>query len=399
MSFKRPNKYIYLDYASTTPLDKQVLKEMLKYSGPEFANPSSVHNYGQNAKKAIDIARLKISKILNCDFKEIIFTSSATESNNTILKGVAFYYLHNTKIVPHIITTNIEHKSILEPASDLKKFKVEISYLEVQEDGLINVNKLPSLIQPNTVLVSIQYVNSEIGVIQPIKKIGEILASINEQRLLKQLPIIRFHTDAVQAANYLALDTKELMIDAMTLSSHKIYGPKGIALLYLKKGTPFEPIITGGLQEVRRRAGTENVPAICGFAKALEICQKIKQKETARMIKLRNYLLKLLKDKLPKFQLNGSLKERIANNLNISFPGLQSDRILISLDEMGFAVSAGSACLSDSFEQSYVLKAINPNYKSDSRDSVRITLGRFTTRQDIEKFAQALYTLLSPLKK
>lgn len=398
MTVNKSDKYTYLDYASTTPLDGEVMKEIMKYSAPAFANPSSVHKYGQKARQAIDLARLRISRILNCDFSEIIFTSSATESNNTALKGIVFYYLHNTDIIPHIITTNIEHKSVLEPANDLKRFKVEVSHLEVDRDGLVNIDELKSLIRDNTVLVSIHYVNSEIGVIQPIKEIGKILQGINLRRSLNKLPTIYFHTDAVQAANYLTLDTKELMVDAMTLSSHKIYGPKGIALLYLKKGLLFEPIITGGPQEFKLRAGTENVSGICGLAKALEIVYKTREKESHRLIILRNYLLKLLQKKLPKFEVNGSLRARIANNLNISLLEAKTDEVLISLNEIGFAVSAGTACLSGQTEPSYVLKAISGNNKNKMGGGIRITLGRFTTKQDVEKFAKALYTVVLSLR-
>ncbi len=392
---KRSGKYVYLDYASTTPLDNEVAKEVARCNQLIFGNPSSAHKYGQDARQAVDMARFKISRILNCDFREIIFTSSATESNNTILKGVAFYYLHNTNLIPHIITTEIDHKSVLEPLNYLKKFKIEISYLEVGSDGLININRLKSLIKDNTVLISIHYVNSEIGVIQPIKKIAQTLKAINEKRLSKGKAPIVFHTDAVQAANYLTLDTKELMIDAMTLSSHKIYGPKGIALLYLKKATPFEAMMMGGSQEFGFRAGTENVSGICGFSKALEICQNLKEKEGKRLSDLRNYLLKLLRAKLPQVQVNGSLTERIANNLNISLPGIKMDRVIIALDVAGFAVSVGSACLADS--SSYVLKAIGTN-KNQTRDGIRITLGRFTSRQDIEKFVKVLYTIVLSLR-
>lgn len=387
------NKTIFLDYASTTPVDRNVLKAMMPYFSEVFANPSSIHYEGQKAKIAIDEARRKIAELLNCEFEEVIFTSSATESNNLAIKGIAFWYLFKEKKIPHIITTKIEHKSVLEPIEDVKYLGGEISYLNVDKTGIIKLEELKKLIKENTVLVSCHYVNSEIGVIQPIKKISDILKKINKNRKIK----IWLHTDAVQAVNYLEIDIKKLGVDLMTISSHKIYGPKGIALLYKSNSVKLFPLITGGGQENNIRSGTENVPGIIGFQKALEITQALKEKELKRIKSLRDYLIKKLTQKIKDFEINGSLSKRIPNNLNISIKGVLSDTLVMALDRKGISVSSGTACLAGSQEPSYVLMALGKS-KAQALQSLRITLGRYTTKQDIEKFVDSLQKVLVNLK-
>lgn len=390
-------KKIYLDYAATTPVDKNVLKAMQPFFQENFGNPSSINLFGQNARIAIDQARYKIARILNCEFDEIIFTSSATEANNLALKGTAFYFLNKKHFRPHFISTNIEHKSVLKTLEDLKDFNIETSYLKVNKDGLINPRDLANVIKDSTVLVSVNYVNSEIGAVQPIKEIAGILKDINIIRLKNGLSKIFLHIDAVQAANYITIDIKELNIDLMTLSSHKIYGPKGIGLLYKAKKVNISALISGGDQEFGLRSSTENVPAIIGFSKALEINEKIKSKESQRIKKLRDYLIEILKKKIPFIEINGTLKERIPNNLNFSIKGITGQTLLIALDQEGIAVSTGTACLSNSQEPSYVLLALGKNNR-DSYNSLRITLGRDTIKEDLEKFVESLYTIVKRFK-
>ena len=397
MSIK--GKKIYLDYAATTPVDKEVLKEMQPYFDKKFGNASSIHSFGQEAIVAIDQAREKIAKLFSCDFSEIIFTGSATESNNLAILGIArnfqFSILNFQK--KHIITTAIEHESVLEPMRELEKVGHEVTYLPIDKDGLIKISDLEKSIKDNTILISIIYANNEIGTIQPIKEIGKLLEKINKKRRENGLPKIYFHTDAVQALNYLECRPDWLKIDLLTFSGHKIYGPKGIGGLYVRKGTPLSAIISGGGQEFGWRSGTENVPYIVGMAKAVEMVFKNREKRSQYILDLRNKLWKNIIKYNKGAKLNGSFSSRLPNNLNIRFAGLSNETLIVALDQAGIAVSAGSACSSRALAASHVLTAAGLTERQ-AKESIRITIGKDTTLAEIRKAAEIISVLSKKLK-
>lgn len=388
-------KKIYLDYAATTPVDKEVLKEMLPYFSGKFGNASSVHSFGQESINAVDKAREKIAILLECDFSEIIFTGSATESNNLAIKGMVTQ--HKTHNIKHFITTDIEHESVRESLIELEKMGHEITYLKVDRDGFIKVSDLEKAIKSNTILISIIYASNEIGTIQPIKEIGKLIEKINVKRREQNLPKIYFHTDAVQAFNYLECRPDWLKVDLLTFSGHKIYGPKGIGGFYVRKGAPLSPVITGGGQEFGIRSGTENVPYIAGLAKAIELVFRnrginYKYVENLRN-KLLNYIIKYNKDA----ELNGALTNRLPNNINIRFSGVNNETFLVALDRMGVAVSAGSACSSRATNISHVLMAIGLNEKQ-AKESIRVTLGKYNTEKEIKIVAEIINKIAKSLK-
>ena len=392
----KTSKKIYLDYAATTPVDKEVLREMLPYFNKKFGNASSIHSFGQEAMAAIDEAREKIAKFFNCDFGEIIFTGSATESNNLAIKGIVTqpartiqsggHITHNTQ---HFISTKIEHESVLEPLKELEKNGHKVTYLSVDKEGLIKISDLEKNIKDNTVLVSIIYANNEIGTIQSIKEIGKLLEKINKKRQENELSKIYFHTDAVQALNYLECRPDWLKVDLLTFSGHKIYGPKGIGGLYVRMGTPLSPIISGGGQEFGWRSGTENIPYIVGIAKSIDLAITNREKRFRYVLDLRNKLWKNIIKYNKEAKLNGSFTHRLPNNLNIRFPAISNETLIVALDQAGIAVSAGSACSSRALAASHVLKAIGLTSKQ-MRESLRITLGKNTTKEEIKKAAEII---------
>jgi cysteine desulfurase len=393
---------IYLDHAATTPTDKRVVEALLPFLCDKFGNPSSQHFKGQESLIAIDNARESISKYLNCSPQEIIFTSGATESDNLILKGSILAsrklgFFKDKK--PHIITSNIEHPAILETLETLKREQhAEITLIKVNSEGLINPEDIKKEIKPNTVLVSIMYANNEIGTIQPITAIGKMLKRINEKRQKEKLPKIAFHSDAVQGIGYLESDVKKLFLDSLSLSAHKIYGPKGIGLLYVKKGTRLQRIQDGGEQEYRLRAGTLNTPGIVGMAKALEINQKEKEENNQRMRSLRDNLIDKVLSQIPNSRLNGSPEYRIPSNANFSFKGVEGEGIMLFLSEQEIAVSTGSACSSGSLEPSHVIEALGL-HGFDAHSSLRISLGKDTTQTEIDQTVEALKKTIQKLQK
>src|SRR3989344_1302032 len=397
---------IYLDYAATTPVDKEVLQTMIPYFSLKFGNASSIHFFGQEAIAAVDQAREKIARVLNCDFSEIIFTGSATESNNLAIKGLTANLsyrkdLRSTGSIGadfkfHIISTKIEHESILEPLKEAEKAGYEVTYLPVNEDGLIKISDLEKNIKDNTILVSIIYANNEIGAIQPIKEIGKLLEKINKKRRETGLSKIYFHTDAVQALNYLECRPDWLKIDLLTFSGHKIYGPKGIGGIYVRKNTLLSPIISGGGQEFGLRPGTENVPYIVGLAKAVELAVKNREKRSKQVLDLRNKLWKNIIEYNKGARLNGSFSDRLPNNLNIRFPGLSNETLIIALDQAGIAVSTGSACSSRALAASHVLIAMALAPKQ-AMESIRITLGKNTTKEEIKEAAKIINKIVKQL--
>ena len=391
-------KRIYLDYASTTPIDPKVFRTLLPFLKDNFGNPSSVHYFGQKAQVAIDIAREKIAKFLGCSSEEIVFTGSATEANNLIIKGLTSYFLPQTSnFRPHIITSQIEHKAVLEPCKALGKKGVEITYLPVNDQGLIQISRLAKKIKENTVLVSTMYANNEIGVIQPIVEIGKLLKNINRIKEKSKVQKTYFHTDAVQAINWLDCKVERLGVDLLTLSGHKIYGPKGIGALYIKKGTPIEAQIRGGGQEQGLRSGTENVSAIVGLGAAIA---KVKsQKSKVKSIRrLRNKLIKETLRNIPDVKLNTPLQNSLPNIVNFSFKGAEGEAIVIALDQEGICVSTGSACAAKSLEPSHVLLALGLS-EEEAHTSVRFSLGRYTTEKEINYVLKVLPEVIAKLRK
>jgi cysteine desulfurase len=386
------SKIIYLDYAATTPIDPKVSKAMLPYLKGDYGNPSSIHYLGQRAKEAIEESRQKLADFLGCSSAEIVFTGSATEANNLAIFGLIKPYLSKEK-KRHIVTTQIEHHAVLEPCKELEDQGVAVTYLPVDKEGLVNIDDVKKTIMPETVLVSIMYANNEVGTIQPIAEIGRLLKEKSQKLKTK----IFFHTDAVQAVNYLDCNVDRLGVDLLTLSSHKIYGPKGIGALFIRKGVPITPIIYGGGQENNLRSGTENVAGIVGFGAAIE--QVKRRRSQVRIIKkLRDKLIgRILKD-IPNSKLNGSLEKRLPNNVNFSFKGAEGEAIVIALDQRGIAVSTGSACSSRSLEPSHVLMALGLS-EEEAHTSLRISLGRFTAEKEIDKFLKVLPIIVDRLRK
>lgn len=376
---------IYLDYASTTPVRKEVVEEMQKYFSDEFGNPSSVHSLGENAKKAVEEARRKIARVLGCNVNEVIFTSGGTESNNLALKG---FTLANKTRGKHIIVSKIEHDSVIEPCKWLEKNGFKVSYVDIGKNGIINPCDVLSEIRNDTILISIMYVNNELGTIQPIKNIVDIAHAQG----------IAVHTDACQATGYLGIDVCNLGVDLMTLNSGKICGPKGAGALFIRQGIDLEPIIHGGGQETGIRNGTENVPAIVGFGKAIELAAGEKENEIVRLKKLRNKLIDLLINKIRNTKLNGDLNERLPNNINITIPGIEAETLLTELSKQGIYASAGSACATTRLQPSHVLKAIGLSDK-EAFETIRLSLGKYTTEEDVVKAGEKMVEIVDVLEK
>ncbi len=370
---------IYLDNASTTQIDPKVLGVMLPYLKGKYGNPSSLHYQGRIAKGAIEKARQDIASILGSEKDEIIFTSGGTESDNLAILGIARSYKNKGK---HIIVSCIEHKAVLDSCKELEKEGFEITYLDVDKEGVISLEQLKSCIRKDTILVSIMYANNEIGTVQPIKEISKILKGS-----IVSNPI--FHCDACQASGALSLDVNDLGVDAITISSSKIYGPKGIGCLYLNKKYSVDPIIVGGGQERGLRSGTENVASIVGFAEALVISEKKRVKENKRLENLREYFLSKILLKIKGVSLNGGLKNRLPNNINISIRGVEGESLVLFLDNKGVYCSTGSACSSSDLKPSYVLRRIGLSSEY-SHCSIRLTLGRYTQKNDLNYVVKVL---------
>jgi len=377
-------KNVYLDYASTTPVDPRVLKAMLPYFSKKFGNTLSFHDKGAEAAEAVEKARKQIAKIINAKPSEIIFTSSATEANNLAIKGLA---LANKNRGKHIIISSIEHDSVSNTADWLRTQGFEITKLPVNKNGLVSSKELEKAIRKDTILVSIIHGNNEIGTVQDIKLLG------NTCRKNK----VYFHIDCAQSFGKIKIDVEKDNIDLLTASSHKIYGPKGAGLLYIKSGILITPLFHGGEHERNLRSSTLNVPAIVGFAKAAEICWKEKN-ENKRLSKLRDKLITGILKKIPHTKLNGDLKNRLANNANITFSFIEGESLLLELNLAGIFVSTGSACSSPKLEPSHVLMAIGKNAE-DAHGSIRFSLGRWTTEEDINYALKILLKTVERLRK
>lgn len=364
------NRIYYFDHAATTAVDEEVLREMIPYFSYSYGNPSSAYTIGRQNKMAIHLARQKVAKAINAKTKEIYFTGCGSESDNLALKGIAYA---NEKDKKHIITTKIEHHAILNTCKTLEQEGVEVTYLNVDKEGKINLQELENSIKQSTILISIMTANNEIGTIQPIKEIGKIA---RKHKIL-------FHTDAVQAIGNIKIDVKEMNIDLLSMSAHKFYGPKGVGALYVREGVNFKEIQDGGHQENGKRAGTENVAGIVGMGKAIELVYENIEEYNKKLIELREYCIEKLQSKIGKIKINGARKDRLPGNINISFLGEDSSDLLLKLDEKGICTSAGSACNTGASSPSHVLMAIGLN-NEEAEGALRITLGKENTKEDID---------------
>ncbi len=386
---------IYLDHAATTYLDPRVFEVMKSHMlEDDFGNPSSFHSAGKHAKEAVDEARAKVARILNCRSIEIIFTSGGTESNNLAILGL--YSAHKDR-GNHLISNTIEHHSVLHPLEYLeKKQGARVTLLDVDKYGQVQVDKILSALTPETLLVSVMYANNEIGTINHLHEIAKTIHDFRQGLGRKQSEPPFFHTDACQAAGALDLDVKKLGIDLMTINSAKIYGPKGVGALYVKGGIKLQPLIFGGGQESGLRGGTENIPGVVGFSTALELAQAEKNDENMRLCALRDYAVRELL-KIPKSRLNGHPIERLPNNINISFLDIEGEAMILYLDADGIYTSTGSACTSGSLDPSHVILGIGLPYEA-AHGSLRLSLGRKTTRDDIDRVLQALPGIVEKLR-
>ena len=477
INFLNSMKKIYLDHAATTPLHPEVIKIMNRCQRHYFGNASSIHSYGQEARRIIDDSRQMLAFYLNCSPSEIVFTSGGSESDNLAIKGIieailsqnhksqitnhkqisnpksqklkAESYKLEANFVPHVVTSAFEHHAVIDTIKELEaEGKIEATYIKPSSDGIVSVKDIELAIKPNTVLVSIMYVNNEIGTVQPIREIGKLIEHRNKEqnahRIISQKGHrnnnsetmeqwnsstklgasnrIFFHTDAVQAAEFYEMSVEYLHVDLLTFTAHKIYGPKGVGALYIKKGTPIKHQIVGGGQEYKLRAGTENVAGIAGFAKAVEIIarqrviarnrQQAVTKQSIKKIaapsglamtdntiaKLRDKLINGIEEKISDVRINGSRELRSPNNVNVTFHNAEGESILLNLDAEGIAASSGSACTSGSLEPSHVLMALGRKAE-ESHGSIRFTLGRGTTSADIDRVLEVLPGIIEKLRK
>ena len=375
----------YFDNAATTRINEEVLKEMFPYLTKEYGNASSMYSIGRQSRRAIENARKQVAQLLNCKPQEIYFTSCGTESDNTALKGVAF---KNKEKGNHIITSKIEHPAILHTCQNLEKQGFEVTYLNVDEEGTIDIEQLHNSIKPSTILISIMFANNEIGTIEPIEQISYIAKKHN----------IIFHTDAVQACGNVPIDVQKMGIDMLSLSGHKINAPKGIGALYVKDGIEFETYMDGGHQEHSKRAGTENVAEIVGLGKACEMAKNNMEKHIKYLQNLRDYYISQVEEKIPDVKLNGSRKNRLPGNSNFSFKDIRGDELLLKLDEKGICASSGSACSTGSLEPSHVLTAIGlPQNLLDG--TLRVTFGEDNTIEDVDYLVENLEQIVKMLRK
>ncbi|AHM56544.1 cysteine desulfurase IscS [Peptoclostridium acidaminophilum DSM 3953] len=379
-------KRIYMDYAATTPIKKEVVDAMMPYLTEHFGNPSSVHGFGRDVKKVIDESRDKIAKAVNAKPEEIFFTGGGSESDNMAIKGIAFAYKDKGN---HIITSKIEHHAVLHTCEYLEKnHGFEVTYLDVDKDGIISLEELRAAIKDNTVLITIMQANNEIGTVQPVKEIAQIASEKG----------VFFHTDAVQALGNIEIDVKDLGVDLMSFTAHKIYGPKGIGALYMRKGIKLHPLIHGGSQERKKRAGTENVAGIVAFAKAVELATKDVAGHAKEQSQLRDHLIDSVLSRIPYARLNGHRQKRLPGNANFCFEFIEGEAILLSLDLLGVAASSGSACTSGSLDPSHVLMALGLPHEI-AHGSLRLTIGDMTTKEDIDFVVDNLEKIVVRLRE
>ncbi|MEK7576139.1 MAG: cysteine desulfurase family protein [Patescibacteria group bacterium] len=387
-------KRIYMDHAASTPLDPRIRIAMEPYLEEEFGNPSALYREGRRAREALENARESVAGVLGAATDEIIFTSGGTEGDVLALMGVAHAYSNRGK---HIISTTIEHHAVLNTLDALKKEGFEITLVEVGQNGIVDPQKIEEALRLDTILVSVIYANNEIGTIQPITEIARRIKKFRDAKVDKMSGPF-FHTDACQAAGYLDLNVKNLGIDLMVMNGSKIYGPKGVGALYVRKGVRIQPIFLGGAQEGKRRAGTENIPGIIGFAEALKIANDERTIEGARVKNLRDKLIDGILKTIPRTVLNGDREIRLPNNINISILDIEGEGVILYLDSHGIACSTGSACTSESLDPSHVILALGRPYEY-AHASIRFTLGRSTTESDIEHVLKVLPYVTETLRK
>lgn len=378
-------RQVYMDYSATTPVKKEVLESMLPYFSEKFGNASSIYSTGREARQALEGARKSIAKQLNCKPEELFFTSGGSESDNWAIKGIAKARQGKGN---HIITSKIEHHAVLHACEALEKEGFSVTYLDVDESGLVDPRAVEAAITDQTILISIMYINNEIGTVEPIDEIGQIARKHK----------IIFHTDAVQALGNLSIDLAELPVDLMTFSAHKIYGPKGVGALYVRKGIRMPNLIDGGAQERRRRAGTENVAGIVGFAKAVELATEHLNEHVERLTSMRERMIEGLLSTIPEIRISGDRTKRHPGNVHVCFKYIEGESILLSLDMMGIAGSSGSACTSGSLDPSHVLMAIGLGHDI-AHGSLRLTLGDFTTDEDVDYVLEQLPPIIDRLRK
>ena len=381
---KSDMKRIYLDYAATTPVHPEVVKAMLPYFTEHFGNPSSIYSYGQESREAVEAARSKVAELIRAKSEEMVFTGGGTEADNSAIKGVAYA---NEKKGNHIITSAIEHHAVTETCAFLEKRGFKITYLSVDKDGLVNPEDVKNAITGKTIMVSVMHANNEVGTIQPLIEIGKITREAG----------VFFHTDAVQTAGHVPINVNSMNIDLLSLSAHKLYGPKGVGALYIRKGIKIIPFIHGGGQEKGRRSGTENVPGIVGLGKAAEIAGAEMETEAKRLETLRDKLIQGLLQRIPETRLNGHPAQRLSNNVNISVEYIEGESMCLNLDMEGICASTGSACSSSSLEPSHVLLALGLKHEQ-AHGSLRFTLGKWTTEEEIDRVVDVLPTIVSKLR-
>jgi cysteine desulfurase len=375
---------IYLDYAASTPVDPLVVNEMSLYYNDIYGNPSSIHQQGQSAKEAIDEARDKVARLIGANSSEIIFTSGGSEANNFALKGIA---LANRDKGNHIITDNIEHPSVANTCKSLEMSGCRVTYIPVDEYGMVNPEDVKKAITPETILISVMHANNEIGTIQPVAEIAAIARDTG----------VYVHTDAVQTTGHIDIDVEKMGIDMLSISAHKLYGPKGVGALYLRSGVNIIPLIHGGGQEDGYRSGTENIAGIAGFGKAAELAKEELFDEMKRETELRDYLIRELSNRIDSIKLNGHPEKRLPNNTNISVEGINGADLLLSLDSQGIYISTGSACIALDSEPSHILTAIGLS-PAMARGALRLTIGRWTTREQIDRVIEILPGLVTRLR-
>ena len=377
---------IYMDYAATTPVKSEVLEAMMPYYTTYFGNASSFHQFGREAKEGLDKGRAQVASLINADPREVYFTNGGSESDNWALEGTAFARRNKGN---HIITSKIEHHAVLHTCEYLEKVHgFEVTYLDVDADGKVDLEQLKNVITDKTILVSVMYANNEIGTIQPIKEITEIAHAHGAL----------MHTDAVQACGNIPVDVKDLGVDLMSMSGHKIYGPKGIGALYIKKGVKIHNFMHGGAQERRKRAGTENVPAIVGYGKAAEMAKNNMENHVRELTRLRDKLMYGLQERIPHTRINGHKTDRLPGTANVSFQFIEGEGILLLLDQAGRAGSSGSACTSGSLDPSHVLMALGLPHEL-AHGSLRLVVGDFTTEEDVDYVLETLPPIIARLRE
>ena len=370
----------YFDNSATTRIKEEILTEMFPFLSREYGNPSSLYSIGRKSKRAIEEARKRVASLINCNSEEIYFTSCGSESDNTALKGIAYANSNKGK---HIITSKIEHPAIIHSCQNLEKKGFEVTYLDVDKDGFVNLQTLENSIRQDTILISVMFANNEIGTIEPIQEIAKIAHKNG----------IIFHTDAVQACGNIPIDVQKMDIDMLSLSGHKIYAPKGIGALYVKKGIEFERFMDGGHQEKNKRSGTENVAEIVALGKACQIAEKNMEQYQNKLKLLRDYCLEKMKKSFSNIHINGTMEKRLPGNINISFEGQDATELLYKLDEMGICASGGSACSSGDNSPSHVLTAIGLPSEL-AKGAIRFTFGDFNTKDDVDYLIAAIAHLI-----